>query len=602
MNEFLGLSLDLLKKLRETLSLCRAFQSEASLRSLFADSRIQLWSGRLSFSPENKEEFINRTINDFSYLEHAQFKKNGLVLLLEVLTDQESKWDAKYRKLKELVAEVQQELLKKRVGGSFGYKLDRLRQLFQTWDGESNAPRELLEELKKEFPEENQYFEVWDYLFEIVESPEKNMELLFKCRHLPEECIYAYIFAYRKVRDSKEKFQKIQSSLIMAYYYLPVEEVPDYLQDNLAEIVQEQLNREQHIRKWPLQTGKHDLLRQTDNKIQVLVEELLALHNAPQVKLFWIGHPLFQLLQHTTFSGIIYGNEGVGKSLLAYALSQHSIKNQNEWVLVSHFQSCPTNEKLIQNFLFLLGKFIFANPLFLGRLQSNQLRFFAQLLMSQHDSELHFQAKIEQVQNGCSQAEWVKTIRDQEQQKSWVRLAHRLLGRLAKKGIGLSPLPPNWDGLVTCAQALGFQKLLAVIDSSIEDAELLQTELLPQVPSWQKQDVQVLVFAPTALKTAIDRSVRQYGLPTYNLTWDEDNLKKMLESVFRELFPKTRETVYDYLEADAIEWLIEYSKFNPYRLVQCLQIVTGVRGDGNPLTKEKGKSLQGQLSEWKGEL
>lgn len=572
MSEFPGLPAELLDELRTTLSKSRAFNEKTSLRRLFTDSRIQLWVGRVPFAPENREGFINEIIDEFVHLEHAHLRKNGLVLLLEVLVDQENKWDDQYKRLGKLIVELQQELFKRSRSGLFDYKLDRMRQLFKSWDGESNLLQEQLNQLKSEFPAEKQYLETWDQLLEVVLQPEKSKELLPKCRHLPQECVQAYILAYRTYK--KQGGTDPKTALDQAYHYLPLDEIPDYLADQLEETRWPEIAQEPHTRVWPIKQRERISLSLQENRphLERLVAQLLALRDYPSTELFWGGHKLFQQLQQKSFNRIIYGEPGSGKSLLAYALSQYPVQNQNEWVLVSYFPFCPTLEQLTQKNAQVLRQFLFENPAFLGLLQSNQFSLLAQTILTTYPSARDFQAAIETIQRRIPKATWLQRV-NTENEKEWTQSTRLMLSRLAREVKKIFPEPAPLSRVIASAQALGFQQLLCVIDLLDDDIVFFQETLFPQL--WQYEEVQTTIFVSPTLKSQISPIIRRFGLSPDELKWEEQDLAEMLAYAFEKVVPIGKSQfvgrVYDHIEPEALTQLIQGSQYNPYQLIQQLQ-------------------------------
>lgn len=81
-----GVSDDLLKRLRDTLSRCGPFNSDEELRTAFIDSRIELWKNNLP-QAKNRKMRIDFTIEYLSERWNSK-KENGLVLFLQTLADQ----------------------------------------------------------------------------------------------------------------------------------------------------------------------------------------------------------------------------------------------------------------------------------------------------------------------------------------------------------------------------------------------------------------------------------------------------------------------------------------------------------------------------------
>lgn len=81
-----GISDNLLRRLRDTLSRCGPFNSNEELRTAFIDSRIELWEKNLPQAASKKTR-IDLTIKYLSEKSNSK-KENGLVLFLQTLADQ----------------------------------------------------------------------------------------------------------------------------------------------------------------------------------------------------------------------------------------------------------------------------------------------------------------------------------------------------------------------------------------------------------------------------------------------------------------------------------------------------------------------------------
>ena len=82
------LSPEILKELKETLSLCFSFEQDRQLQSMFVDNRISMWKDVLedSFSQDQR---INNLISVLVKRDDAQYQ-NALVQFLRVLSEQET--------------------------------------------------------------------------------------------------------------------------------------------------------------------------------------------------------------------------------------------------------------------------------------------------------------------------------------------------------------------------------------------------------------------------------------------------------------------------------------------------------------------------------
>lgn len=417
----------------------------------------------------------------------------------------------------------------------------------------------------------------------------------------PQELVACYLAAWNK-NDDKE----YRAALTKARRLLPVAQINPELQDSLAMVELEIVQREKEmgefkpVLNWP-QPPQHRgvgakpvspfiarrILNGRDPFAHEYAEDELPDLFADETKLaFWGGHSLFNALFTVDRVTLVHSVPGNGRTAFAYGL--HYFASRRE-VFALHIPGQPDAQEIQRRYALHLCDFVLAYPGHLRRIAAAEMNLLAHLLATQIGKTVIL-GRIQSRQVALS-------ARQQTNETKQEHLSARTqLQLLAQKVEAVSPKQDNavdWvmNGLGTIVYALGFKRAFLILDANTPDSAKYMIEtLLPQGLRWQASGFYTIFFLPSTLSLTEPQPRGEFY--SWSLTWSLAQIEKAIAWRYRAFTAPKRKILEQFENKDSFDFMLQQCSYNaenlsfiPRKFIQLWHNVTDVLQPDGEITR-----------------
>lgn len=290
--------------------------------------------------------------------------------------------------------------------------------------------------------------------------------------------------------------------------------------------------------------------------------------------LFWSEHPLYRRLVVSKGATLVYGEEGSGKTALALALGKYRPVFQDRETFSCYLRGTPTIEEIRSALAQRLFSFLERLPSFLILLNDEQRRLLARLLIVELGQEnvlgwLGYTAQSERWT-------WLNNAASETQKRFWqaeTSIHLRLLREAVLTSHPCAFSESQWLlALMTCLRSLDFRRAVyIIIDAGETFAWDWYTEIiLRRQNAWRELHLHTIVLTSAVEAKAEPASVRFRPSTWHELTWEDSQLKKMVEWRWEAVARKSFQDFLNCFSASAWQTLLHAAGRKPARLLSLL--------------------------------
>jgi hypothetical protein len=447
----------------------------------------------------------------------------------------------------------------------------------------------------------------WDKQVELITELLKLAELKLKSteigdavekgREWPHELVACYLAAWNK-NDDKE----YRAALTKARRLLPVAQINPELQDSLAMVELEIVQREKAagefkpVLNWPLPPQHRGvgvkpvspfIAKQVPNGrdpfAHEYTEDELSDLFADETKLaFWGGHPLFNALFTVDRVTLVHSAPGNGRTAFAYGLHYYAARRE---VFALYIPDQPDIPEIQRRYVLHLCDFVLAYPGYLRRMTTAEMDLLAHLLAAQMGKPVVL-GRIQARQAALSACGGSGAKQDHASDRAQLQLFARKIEAVPRKQDNSA----DWvmSGISTAVHALGFKRAFLVLEANNPNlAEAMMETLLPQAMRWQASGFFTIFFLSQASLLKEQRG-EYYRWP---LTWTFAQLERAITWRYR-AFAGAHKTILALFETGVFETILRQSScgddnlsYNPRKFIQLWHNVTASLQDENEITQ-----------------
>jgi hypothetical protein len=387
-----------------------------------------------------------------------------------------------------------------------------------------------------------------------------------ECAVWPDECVTAFIHAWRKMKqsspaDQSNWFQEFQKARL----WLPLTKIEKLdLLDHLArleiEIIARQKMRFEYrpVSDWPKppQTATVPtrtfpfLARDPLNGINPFPHRdahddrynLFTLREKPN-RAFWGGHPTFNRLFRLEQSALVEGYSGSGRTALAYGLHYYATQ-RNFWAF--YITGQPKLDDIKLRFVEHLFDFFLNHPPYLRRLSVAQRNLAAHFLAS----IISVEVLLSRIDEKRKALDPFSQQFDKQQEAEEISNQLQLLANALTRGsiTGQNSSKMAWVSQISSiVNALDFERIMLVLDCD-NHVDWLQEHILPHIIEWQTRGMLTILFIPDGI---LDHSAIPCDITRMRLDWTKEQLKKMIRWRYKAFAGERREILELFNEDDA---------------------------------------------------